>query len=98
MESFGYGFDFINDLLPDETVQAAVWSLAVISGTDANPASHLQGPPILATPDGGTRQTATLQAIGGLLPDVTYVVRAVITTNFGNVRSYRSHVRGEQPL
>ena len=75
-------------------MQAATWSLTVISGTDANPGSHLQGPPVLSTPDGSTLQTATLQAIGGLLPDVTYAVRAVVSTNFGNVTSYWSHIRG----
>ena len=47
------------------------------------------------TPDGTSMQTATTQRIAGLLPDVRYTLRAVVTTSFSNTLSLWSHVQGE---
>src|SRR5215475_9305388 len=92
------GFDFVNDVMPGETLSSAVWTVAVVSGTDANPMSHLQGPTRVITPDGSTQQTATVQGIGGLLPGVVYRVRALASTNLGNVVPLHSHIFCEEPL
>jgi hypothetical protein len=73
----------------------ATWTLLVREGVDSNPSSHLVGAPLLVTPEGGTLQSATTQRIAGLLPDVTYTVRAVVTTTLGNTKSLWSHIQGE---
>jgi hypothetical protein len=90
-----FGLDFVNDLTATETLSTAVWTIDVRYGVDPAPASHLVGPPVLVVPVGTTLQTATVQRISGLLPDVTYTVRAVVTTNAGNMLSLWSHIRGE---
>ena len=40
-------------------------------------------------------QTATMQRIAGLLPDVKYTVRAVVKTTTDNTLSLWSHIQGE---
>lgn len=85
----------MNDLAEDETLTAAFWELIVREGVDPNPHSHLIDAPALVTPDGTTAQTATMQRIAGLLPDVRYTVRAVVTTSLGNTLSLWSHIQGE---
>ena len=94
-ESQTYGLDFVNDLAEGESVTAAVWELTVREGEDPNPGSHLVGPPVLVTPTGTTVQTATMQRIKGLLPDVRYTVRAVVLTSASNTLSLWSHIQGE---
>ena len=94
-ESRELGLDFINDVSEGEVLTAAVWELEVREGVDPAPMSHLIGNPILVTPDGTDAQTATKQRIAGLLPDVTYTVRAIATTSKGNTVSLWSHIRGE---
>ena len=49
---------------------------------------------MVTIPFGSNLKTATIQRIGGLWPDVTYIVRAVVVTNQGNTRNLWSHVRG----
>lgn len=97
-ESQTLGFDFVNHLQPNETLQSATWSCTVLRGTDGNPASHMLGPPRLVTPDGSTLQTATVQGFGGFLPEVVYTLRAIVVTNQGNTRSYWSHVYGSKVM
>jgi hypothetical protein len=94
-ESLIYGLDFCNDLTEGESLVGAVWEVIVREGADPDPGSHLIGAPMLVTPDGTTAQTATTQRIEGLLPDVTYTVRAVVTTSLANKLSLWSHVAGE---
>ena len=94
-ESQTYGLDFVNDLQEGESITEAVWELTVREGADPFPSSHLIGDPILVTPTGTTVQTATMQRIEGLLPDVRYTVRAVVMTSLDNKLSLWSHVQGE---
>jgi hypothetical protein len=94
-ESLIYGLDFVNDVVEDEILTGAVWELVVRHGIDPAPNSHLVGTPQLVVPNGTGAQTATTQRIAGLLPDVTYTVRAVVTTSMGNTFSLWSHISGE---
>jgi hypothetical protein len=94
-ESLIYGLDFVNDLSEGESLTEATWELLVRSGTDLDPNSHLIGTPSLVTPDGTAAQTATMHRIEGLLPDVTYTVRAVVRTSLDNTLSLWTHVTGE---
>lgn len=94
-ESLIYGLDFVNDLAEGESLTGATWEVLVREGADPDPDSHIVGVPALVTPDGTTAQTATTQRIAGLLPDVIYTIRAVVTTSLGNSLSLWSHVQGE---
>jgi hypothetical protein len=94
-ESQMYGFDFVNDLAENEALASVVWELLVRKGVDPNPSAHLVGAPFLVVPDGTSVQTATTQRIAGLLPNVVYTVRAVATTNTGNIKTLWSHARGD---
>jgi hypothetical protein len=94
-ESRLYGLDFVNDLSDGESLTGATWDVSVRYGEDPDPNSHLVGDPNLVTPEGTTTQTATTQRIEGLLPDVTYTVRAVVTTSLENKIQLWTHVAGE---
>jgi|KBSMisStaDraftv2_1062788.scaffolds.fasta_scaffold00048_28 hypothetical protein len=94
-ESLIYGLDFVNDMREGEALTGAVWEVIVRDGIDPDPNSHLVGDPVLVVPEGTTMQTATTQRIEGLLPDVTYTVRAVVTTSMDNKLSLWSHIQGE---
>lgn len=94
IESEVFGLDFINDLQPNEYLSKVTWSLVPISGFDENPDDHLIASPRIVIPDGGTLNTATIQRISGLLPGVTYRVKAVADTSLGNTKSLWSHIRG----
>lgn len=73
-----YAFDFVNDLLPGEALSGiTTWSIAVVSGVDADPTSHLSGAPLVS----GTESS---QRIAGLLGSVVYVIAATVQTTFGN--------------
>ena len=93
-ESEVLGLDLVNDLDTGETLMSSTWSIVVVDGVDANPAPHLQGPCIEVVPIGASLKTATIQRVGGLLPGVTYLVKAEVITTRGNVRSLWSHIRG----
>src|SRR5262245_30433277 len=93
-ESEVFGIDFVNDLDDEEQLLSSVWTIAVTQGHDSNPKVHLQGPPMVVVPIGSIWRTATIQRIGGLWPDVTYVVRAVVITDRGNTRNLWTHIRG----
>ena len=95
VENLEYGLDFVNDIPEGDSLTAATWELMVRSGVDPTPNSHLVGVPTLVTPDGTTTQTATTQRISGLLPDVTYTVRVVVTTSAADTVSLWTHVQGE---
>ena len=94
-ESLIYGLDFVNDLREGESLVEATWEVLVREGEDPDPSSHLVGDPVLVIPEGTTVQTATTQRIEGLLPDVTYTVRAVVVTSLENKLSLWTHVQGE---
>lgn len=93
-ESEVFGLDFINDLDIGESLTTSSWTIQVVQGADPNPTQHLEGPPKVVVPTGGTVVTCTIQRVGGLVPDVTYRLRAIAVTSLGNVKSLWSHVRG----
>ena len=83
-----YGFDFVNDLNPGDTIVSQNSYLTVQTGIDSNPSSHLQGNPVLFTP------TIVIQRIFDLLPGVTYDFQVVVTTQDGDVLSLYSRIPG----
>lgn len=93
-ESEVFGFDFINDLDPGEELLSSVWTLRVAAGSDPQVLKHLQGPPLVVVPFGGTLKTGTIQRIGGLKPGVTYAAHALVITTLGNSRNLWAHIRG----
>ena len=93
-ESEVIGLDFVNDLQAGETLISSAWAIAVISGVDTDPGDHLSGPAKVVTPTFGTLKTATIQRIGGILPGVTYRVKAIAITTLGNTLTLWSHIRG----
>jgi len=94
-ESRVYGFDFVNDLGSSEKLVSTTWAISVVQGADSFYPHRLQGAPFLFTPDGAVQQTGTMQRIGGLIPGVTYCVRAIAVTSDGDQVSLRSHIYGE---
>lgn len=96
-ESEVFGIDFANDLDGEEQLLSSVWRITVSRGVDPAPQVHLEGTSMVTVPAGSNLKTATVQRIGGLWPDVTYIVRAVVITNYGNTRSLWTHVRGVNP-
>jgi hypothetical protein len=88
------GLDFVNDLEHNEVLTSSVWEMVPVAGVDPHPSAHLEGPSIVCVPLGSNARTATIQRVGGLLPGVTYLVRAVVITTLGNTRSLWSHIRG----
>jgi hypothetical protein len=93
-ESEVLGLDFVNDIDHDEVLISSVWDISVIAGVDANPTAHLQGPSVVIVPKDGSVKTGTIQRVGGIVPGVTYRVRAQVITTRGNIRSLWSHIRG----
>ncbi len=93
-ESEVFGMDFVNDLDDEEQLINATWTIAVAQGQDPNPKVHLEGPPAVTIPLGSNLKTATIQRIGGLWPNVTYVVSAFVVTDRGNSRNLWTHIRG----
>lgn len=89
-----FGFDFVNDLDPDEALITTLWTIKVVSGVDPDPDDHLEGISKVVAPTGSIINTATVQRIAGLLPGVTYLVRAIAVTDQGNTKTLWSHIRG----
>lgn len=97
-ESDMFGFDFVNDLEGGgsaETLTSTTWTIAVLVGTDAAVATRLVGAATLVTPNGSLFQTATQQRVAGLLPNVTYVLKAVVGTTLGNTLNLWTHIVGD---
>lgn len=94
IESEVFGLDFVNDLEPDESLVASIWTIAVVAGVDIAPNDRLEGPPKVVAPTGSSLNTSSIQRIGGLLPGTTYRVKAVVVTSQGNTKSLWSHIRG----
>jgi hypothetical protein len=93
-ESEVFGMDFVNDLDDGEQLLSSTWTISVTQGQDPNPKVHLQGPPLIVVPLGSNLKTATIQRIGGLWANVTYVVQAVVVTDRANTRNLWTHIRG----
>lgn len=95
-ESEVFGMDFVNDLDMNEQLLSSAWMIVVHQGLDPNPKVHLEGTSIAVIPFGSNMKTATVQRIGGLWPNVTYKVIAVVLTDAGNTRDLWSYIRGVQ--
>jgi len=98
VENETFGLNFVNDFTAGEVITSIVggqWNISVTAGTDSNATAHLVGGASIAIPDGATSNIATIQRISGLLPDVTYVLQAVVVTNLGNTKSLFAHVQGD---
>jgi hypothetical protein len=93
-ESEVVSMDFVNDLDDGEQLITSTWTIDVAQGQDPNPKVHLQGPSIVTVPLGSNLKTGTIQRVGGLWPNVTYVLTAFVVTDRGNTRSLWSHIRG----
>ena len=89
-----YGLDLVNDVDASEELLSSVWKIWVTQGTDPTPTKHLEGTSLCFVPAGSNRKTGTMQRIGGLWPDVTYAVQAIVITTTGNTRNLWSHIRG----
>lgn len=93
-ESEVFGLDFVNDLDADEQLLSSRWTMRVSQGLDNNPGVHLEGTSTEVVPLGSNLKTATIQRIGGLWPNVTYIVEAQVITDRGNTRRLWTHIRG----
>jgi hypothetical protein len=87
-----FGLNFVNDLPSGDSILSVVFTLTVKDGygTDPNPSAHLNGTP-------GVSGTTALQRLSGLLPGVTYILQAIVTTALGNTISLYSHVPTQSP-
>lgn len=90
-ESEVFGFDFVNDLDPEEEVISAIWTMTMAHGVDSTP-NRLRGVPFVVVPRGSTRMTGTIHRVGGLIPGNTYALGANVMTTFGNSVALHSHV------
>lgn len=76
-ESEVYGFDFAKDLPEGDSISTVTFGIAVVSGTDPDPASHLTGQPSVSG-------TQTLQRVQDLIAGVIYTLEATVVTTMGN--------------
>ena len=93
-ESERYTFDFVNDLQTGDTIQSAVWTCAVAAksaGFDPDAAGCISQPAVYT----GTKTT---QRVSGMLPGVTYVLRATVTTQNNDIISLWSCVECRNPV
>lgn len=82
--------DFVNDLPTGDSVSTVAFTMTVASGTDASPSSRIDGLPGVSGTQVGTR-------VSGLLPNVTYILKATVTTTLGNTLILYSHIPCETP-
>lgn len=73
-------FDFIKALDSAETIQSAVTTALVHSGTDPSPGAIISGAASFSNQDG-----KVMQAVTGGVVGVTYAVRCKATTSSGKV-------------
>jgi hypothetical protein len=75
-ESKAYFFDFLSEMVPTEVILGDTCTMALYSGTDANPPAMING---VATHDGTiVRQNVAGGGVGNI-----YVITCIVTTNFG---------------
>lgn len=105
VESEVFGLNFVNDLNLNDgeiitSITGGAFTIAVAStspGTDPAPTSHLIGSAAIVVPEGATTMIAVVQRISGLLPNVIYVIGAVVGTNLGNTKQLFTYLNGEEP-
>lgn len=71
-----FSFEFRWQLASGETISSAVWTVTVLSGTDANPSAMLSGAAVIA----GSRVSHLI--IGGVV-GVKYCIECKATTSAG---------------
>lgn len=86
-----YSLDFTDDLGEGETITGSTWSLAVVSGIDADVATRISGSPGLADNEAGVQAIAT-QRLTNLQPGVRYRVQAFATTSNSNTLDLHTFV------
>lgn len=96
-ERQSYSFDFSTEIVAADKINAATWSLTVVStvtdhAIDATPGDRISGSAIVDA----TGKIAS-QFLTGLQPGNRYRVQAVATTDLGETVSLYSHVAC-QPL
>lgn len=85
-----FAFDFKRDVRESEVLNAAIWTCAVKTGTDADPASHIISGAVIVG-------TITQQKVSGLVAGVTYRLTATVQTNHGQILMLWSHVECRAP-
>lgn len=68
--------DFVNKLLPGETIVSATWSVATVGGGDPSPSAMVQG-------GASVNGTAVSQLLTGGLPGVRYAPICTAQTSAG---------------
>lgn len=92
-EVISEAFDFVNDLAAGDSIASVAWSCTVSAestGTDSAPATRMSGTPNIIG-------TATYQRFAGMLPGVTYLLLATVTTTLGDQLKLWSHVYCSTP-
>lgn len=89
VETETYGFDFVNDIPPGDSVVSATWNCTVAEGTDPNPSARLLGTAWLVS------STQTVQVVTGGVAGVRYVLQAIVKTGFGSTVSLYSYSQCE---
>lgn len=77
-EKFMVELDYADEMAAGETIGSVVISMAVLSGTDANPAAMLEGAATIV-------DRKVFQRVGGGINGNTYKLRAVASISGGNV-------------
>jgi hypothetical protein len=83
-ESESYSFDFYRDVNATDFVVSASFSLALISGVDASPSSHLSGGATISANGFDGRNTVCAQRIAGMVAGCRYRLDCQATTSQGN--------------
>ncbi|TXH35290.1 MAG: hypothetical protein E6Q98_15980 [Rhodospirillaceae bacterium] len=87
-----FGMDFVNQLQAGEEIidGSQVVTISVESGSDPYPDSRRMGLPILTG-------SLVSQKIGGLLPDVYYIILFKVSTSLGQTLILYSKLRCVEP-
>lgn len=94
VENAVYGVDFVNDLPDGATIDSADVTCTVAPGSaaiDPSPSSRIIAGPFIV----GTQVSVR---VSGVMPNVTYLLQFVVTTNGASVISLFTHMSGEAPF
>lgn len=84
-----FGFDFVNDMQPGDTILTAAWSLTVNNGQSAAPSTLFPGTFYYYS------STAVVNRISGLVAGVPYVLQCVVTTSLGDTLTLWTNIYSE---
>lgn len=91
-ESEVYSFDYTAELGPTEELTGATFSIALVEGVDADPASRLDGAASVGAKAGGTRDVLASQRLTSLQPGARYRLSCLAETDADNTISLYAHV------